>query len=233
VPKNKVSRWRSARKLEKQLARLFFVVCWHTQPSIGQAMTHKEDPDEKLMLAAGAGDDEAFTELIRRHRDLIYGTAYRMLGAFCSEAEDVAQQVFIRAYRAAPRYKPTAKFTTWLLTICRNVVFSQLKKSVRRRTVPLDPIYHENEGECPFSDPSSARADEDTLRNELEKRIQALMQELPPKQRQALILRHQQDLDYKTIAQIMGASERAVKSLLFRARDTLRERLKSYLSATY
>ena len=77
--------------------------------------------DEELMLRAGRGDAEAFGELVRRHQGAVHGTLVRMLGT-AEGAEDLAQEVFLRAWKSAPRYRPDAKFTTWLLTIARNLV---------------------------------------------------------------------------------------------------------------
>jgi len=189
--------------------------------------------DEELMRAAGAGDEAAFASLVRRHQDLVYGTAYKMLGSYHQEAEDVAQQVFIKVHRAAPRWQPQAKFTTWLLTICRHCVFTQLKRSKRRASEPLEPEGADGEpAESPYPDPEARAADALLLEEEMRRELEAAMGALPEAQRAALVLRQYDQLDYETIAQVMGTSVPSVKSLLFRAREALRSRLHQYLHET-
>jgi len=192
-----------------------------------------EVPDEDLMRAAGAGDDAAFGVLVRRHQDRVYGTVYKMLGAYQCEAEDVAQQVFIKVHRAAARYRPEAKFTTWLMTICRNCVFTQLKKSGRHPTIPIDPVTSEGEEvESPWPDPEARSADQMLQEKEMRRTLEAAMAELPELQRSALVLRQYEQMDYEEIARSLETTVPAVKSLLFRARDLLRQRLKDYLRET-
>ncbi|MDX6767350.1 MAG: sigma-70 family RNA polymerase sigma factor [Candidatus Methylacidiphilales bacterium] len=190
-------------------------------------------PDEDLMRATAAGDDGAFAALVRRHQDRVYGTVYKMLGAHQSEAEDVAQQVFIRVHRAAARYRPEAKFTTWLMTICRNCVFTQLKKSRRHPSVPLDPVGPDGEEiESPLPDPEARSADQMLQEKEMRRTLETAMAELPELQRSALVLRQYEQLDYEEIARVLQTTVPAVKSLLFRARDMLRQRLQDYLRET-
>lgn len=192
-------------------------------------------PDEDLMRAAGRGDEAAFAQLVRRHQDLVYGTVYKMLGSYHAEAEDVAQQVFIKVYRAAPRWRPEAKFTTWLLTICRNCVFTQLKRSSRRRTEPLEPEPvpgEEGVMESTHADPEARGPDRLVQDEEMRRVLESALAALPPQQRAALVLRQYEQLDYEEIARVLGTTVSSVKSLLFRARDTLRAALKDYLHAT-
>lgn len=186
--------------------------------------------DEELMALAGEGDDSAFSVLVQRHQTRVFGTAAKMLGSL-SEAEDVAQQVFIRVYRAAPRYKPTAKFTTWLMTICRNCVFTHSKKLSRQRTEPLEYTDEEESGggESRYADPEAYDSSRQLLVDELEQQVNTAILELPETQRMALVLRQYEQMDYDEIARVMGVSLSSVKSLLFRARDTLREKLRHYL----
>lgn len=189
--------------------------------------------DEALMVRAGQGDDHAFALLVRRHQHLIHGTVARMIGTDSAEIEDVAQQVFVRAYRAAPRYQATAKFTTWLLTICRNCVFTHLKQRKRWRTEPLErPDDEEGPGGPRFEDPAAGTSRDALMEKELQEALQAALGRLPEKQRMALVLRQYEQLDYEEIAAALQTSVPSVKSLLFRARETLREALQVYLGAT-
>jgi RNA polymerase sigma-70 factor (ECF subfamily) len=187
--------------------------------------------DERLMELIGQEDEEAFTTLMRRHKDLVYGTAYRMLGPYAAETEDLAQQVFIKVWRAAPRYRPQpqTQFTTWLLTICRNCVFTQLKKSKRTQASPLEYHGEHGEEESHYPDHTMLTPAAEMLEVELSAKLHGAIQNLPESQRAVLTLRQQEQLDYEEIAQIMKVSASSVKSLLFRARDTLRENLKDYL----
>jgi RNA polymerase sigma-70 factor, ECF subfamily len=155
-----------------------------------------------------------------------------MLGPYAAETEDLAQQVFLKVWKAAPRYRPEAKFTTWLLTICRHCVFTQLKKSRRTQTVSLAYEGEDGEGESTHPDLTVQTADLSLMQDEMVARVEAAIRELPENQRVALTLRQYEQLDYEEIGRVMGLSVSSVKSLLFRARDRLREELKTYMGAT-
>ncbi len=187
--------------------------------------------DQDLIKQFTRGDEDAFRELVRRHQDLVYGTAYKMLGSYAHEAEDVAQLVFIRVYKAAHRYRPEATFKTWLMTITRNCVFTQLKKSSRRegQHQPLEPIIEGEVAESTLPDTGVQDAAENLLRNEMREVLEAAVRRLPEAQRSALVLRQYEQMDYESIARVMKTSVPSVKSLLFRARDTLRNELQAYL----
>src|SRR5438046_4423383 len=103
-----------------------------------QGRSEEDAEDVRLMNLVGRGDTNAFEELIERHQALVAGTVARMLGSN-SDVEDIAQQVFIRVWKSASRYKPRAKFTTWLLKITRNLVFNELRRAKRHAHVPLQP----------------------------------------------------------------------------------------------
>ena len=200
----------------------------HPAPSPFQMLKLNET---ELMTAIAAGDEAAFCELLRRHQNLVYGTVYKMLGQQCSDAEDVSQQVFIKVYRAASRYRPQAKFTTWLLTICRNCTFTHLKRGKRHLSQPLFHVDETGEHETPLPDPDALPADQLLLHREMQQTVEAAVARLPLSQREALILRQYHQLDYEEIARVMKTSVSSVKSLLFRARDVLRQELKDYLEA--
>jgi RNA polymerase sigma-70 factor (ECF subfamily) len=188
--------------------------------------------DEMLMLACGKGDESAFTELVTRHQNRVYGTVFKMIGSV-EDAEDVAQEIFIRLHKAAPHYRPEAKFTTWLYTICRNCVFSHCKRAKRHRTEPLEwNAGEEGYSEAPYEDLSVQAPSKELLDREMAARINAAISRLPESQRLALVLRQYEQLDYEEIAQVLDTTVSSVKSLLFRARDTLRNELKAYLSET-
>lgn len=197
----------------------------HHQPPAGSDDGDREDL--RLMQLVGVGDTAAFQELVERHQALVAGTIGHMLGNN-SDVEDLAQQVFIRVWKSAHRYVARAKFTTWLLTITRNLVFNELRRRKRHSAVPLEGA---TEGErLQIEDERSATPAESLLDRELQKAIDAAIAQLPETQRMALVLRRYQELSYDEIAEVLDQSVPAVKSLLFRARTELRERLREYLS---
>jgi len=186
----------------------------------------KEINDAELMLRTGNGDTVAFQHLVERHQALVIGTVARMLGNN-SDIEDVAQQVFIRVWKSAPRYTPTAKFTTWLLTITRNLVFNEARRRKRHPGIALDS--HEGNESLSLPDQARSAPDEALLERELENAIDHAILSLPERQRLALVLRRYQSKSYEEIADVLNLSVPAVKSILFRARSELRAALSRYL----
>jgi RNA polymerase sigma factor (sigma-70 family) len=182
--------------------------------------------DVRLMRLVAGGDTTAFEQLIERHQTLVAGTVARMLGSN-SEVEDIAQQVFIRVWKSAGRYVARAKFTTWLLKITRNLVFNEMRRAKRHPHLPMQ-IEPEAE-EMPLKDEVTATPDATLLQVELQAEIEKAIMLLPDTQRMALVLRRYEELSYEEIAEVLDLSVPAVKSLLFRARTELRERLKDYL----
>jgi RNA polymerase sigma-70 factor, ECF subfamily len=188
----------------------------------------QDNEDVRLMHLVGRGDTTAFEQLIERHQGLVAGTVARMLGSN-SDVEDIAQQVFIRVWKSAGRYTARAKFTTWLLKITRNLVFNELRRAKRRAQVP---IQSEAETEAiTLKDETTSTPDASLLEHELQGAIEDAITQLPESQRMALVLRRYEQLSYEQIAEILDLSVPAVKSLLFRARSELRERLSKYLNA--
>lgn len=182
--------------------------------------------DVRLMRLIAGGDTTAFEQLIERHQTLVAGTVARMLGSN-SDVEDIAQQVFIRVWKSAGRYVARAKFTTWLLKITRNLVFNEMRRAKRHPHLPVQ-IEPEAE-EMPLKDEAMATPDANLLQAELQAEIEKAIMLLPDTQRMALVLRRYEELSYEEIADVLDLSVPAVKSLLFRARTELRERLKGYL----
>ncbi len=185
-----------------------------------------DDRDLVLMRRIAEGDEVAFAELVEIHQHAVLGTVAKMLGN-ATEAEDVAQQVFVRVWRSAPRYQPTAKFTTWLFTITRNLVFNEIRRRQRKPAVSLEEREEENFGT--LSVDGEMKPDEFALHAELETAVDAAIQRLPEKQRMAVVLRRYQEMAYEEIGEILGLSLPAVKSVLFRARAQLKEDLQKYL----
>jgi RNA polymerase sigma-70 factor (ECF subfamily) len=190
------------------------------------ARSEDDAEDVRLMRLVAGGDTAAFEQLIERHQSLVAGTVARMLGSN-SDVEDIAQQVFIRVWKSAGRYVARAKFTTWLLKITRNLVFNEMRRAKRH---PHLPVQIEPEAdEIPLKDETAATPDASLLQAELQAEIEKAIMLLPDTQRMALVLRRYEELSYEDIAEVLDLSVPAVKSLLFRARTELRERLKDYL----
>ncbi len=197
------------------------------EPSNPAAPTGSDDDrDLALMRRIGQGDHAAFAELVEIHQHAVVGTVTKMLGN-ATEAEDVAQQVFVRVWRSAVRYQPSAKFTTWLFTITRNLVFNEIRRRQRKPAVSLDEREEQQVGSVATD--GEMMPDESALLAELETAVDTAIQRLPEKQRMAVILRRYQEMAYEDIGEILGLSLPAVKSLLFRARTQLREDLQKYL----
>jgi len=188
--------------------------------------TPEDAEDIRLMGLASGGDMAAFEQLVERHQRLVIGTVGRMLGTN-SDAEDIAQQVFVRVWKNLKRYEPRAKFTTWLLKITRNLVFNELRRRSRHPAVPLQS--ETDEEERPLKDEHAVAPDVSLLDHELQEAVDAAIAQLPETQRMAVVLRRYEELSYEEIAETLDQSVSAVKSLLFRARTELRESLKHYL----
>ncbi len=184
--------------------------------------------DFALMQRIGAGDHLAFRELVERHQNAVVGTVAKMLGN-SSDAEDISQQVFLRIWRHAKRYRPDAKFTTYLFTITRNLVFNESRRRSRKKEVSVNE--REEEDHQQIAESVDRQPDSEMLQMELQRAVDAAINELPETQRMAVVLRRYEQLSYEEIAQVLELSVPAVKSLLFRARTTLRDALSGYLSS--
>ena len=192
-------------------------------------LTDENSEDVRLMIRVKAhGDVRAFETLIERHQGAVIGTVAKMLGG-PSDAEDIAQQVFIRIWKSAGRYNPTAKFTTWMFTITRNLVFNEMRRRQRKPAVSIEE--REDDFHLQTADTRGKTPTDEALQRELEAAVDASIQSLPEKQRMAVILRRYEEVPYEEIATVLGLSLSAVKSLLFRARTQLKEDLQKYLDA--
>jgi len=182
-----------------------------------------EESDEDLMLRVAAADAGAFRLLVERHQHLVVGTMARMIGT--ADAEDIAQQVFISVWKSAPRWRPDAKFTTWLMTIAKRLAFNESRRRSRARIVPQA----REEAGIPEHEDASPIPDEHVLHLELQQAIDKALASLPEKERLAIVLRRYEEMPYEEMAAVLKTSVPGVKSLLFRARTALRQKLAPYL----
>ncbi len=178
--------------------------------------------DEELMVSLGKGNPLCLEVLVERYKLKIINFVYRMVGDL-DQAEDIAQEVFIRVYRHRERYQPIAKFSTWLYTIAANLAKSEL----RRRSIfnPISLTRLKGERLSSFK----KGPDKALLEKELGQKIQEGIEKLKPKYRVPLILRDIEGLSYVEISQIVNCPLGTVKSRINRARLQLRERLDDYL----
>ena len=185
--------------------------------------------DVQLMLDVKAGDEQSFALLLHRYRTPLVNFLYRMVRNR-EQAEDLAQEVFIRVYRARGDYVPSAKFTTWLFRIATNLALNSVRDTRHQRMeVSLDaPVTVDSEDgdERPIDIAEKNPNIEEHLVQEAQRdMIRHSIDKLPEKQRAAVLLHKYQDLDYGEISKILECSESALKSLLFRAYETLRVEL--------
>ena len=180
------------------------------------------DSDLDLMLRACQGDASSFDELLRRYRTPLVKYLCRMVRDDAL-AEDLAQEAFLRVYNSRHRYRPDARFTTWLYRIATNLALNAIRDGRTRRQ---DVSSAGENGETPFEfvDPR-ASVEQQMIETDRGRMIREAIESLPENQRAAVILHKYQDVDYRQIAKVLKVSESAVKSLLFRAYETLRVRL--------
>jgi len=195
------------------------------------AMMALRDPDIRLMLRVRDGDQKAFAELVERYQHRLVAVMHHLVGN-SQEAEDLAQEVFLRVYRNREKYSPTAKFATWLFKIANNLALNAQRNRVRRAAVSLDTNPASSSSEWPAQQLASSRDQPPThqlQQRELEEVIRQALNELNERQRMAIILNKYEDMDYQQIAAVMGLTVKAIKSLLCRARIKLRQALEPYI----
>ena len=185
--------------------------------------------DVQLMLDVKAGDQQSFELLLQRYRTPLVNFLYRMVRSR-EQAEDLAQEVFLRVYRAREDYEPSAKFTTWLFRIATNLALNSLRDHrYQKLEISMDaPVVADAESgdERPMEVADEHPDIEQHLVEEARKKmIRHAIEKLLEKQRAAVLLHKYQELDYAEISKILRCSESALKSLLFRAYETLRVEL--------
>ncbi len=200
-------------------------------------MSEAPDADAELMLRAQRGDREAFNLLMQHWQQPVLHFIFRTLPD-ADEAEDLTQAVFVQLWRTAPRYQPSARFSTFLFTIARNLCLNEVRRRSRHPTQPLEatgPGADDDGGDASrerqYPDARQTAADVGIQQAELVTKIDEALADLPEKQRTALALCREGELSYEEIADVLGTSLQATKSLIHRARETLKGRLKPYLKS--
>jgi len=188
------------------------------------------DPDVALMLRVQAGDQAAFSELFAKFAPRVLQYARRMVGSE-ARAEEVTQDVFVQVFRFRTRYRPEARFSTWLFTIATNLCLNDLRRPERQLRVDIwERPDAENDREGPsLPDPDAVTPEEGASSRELARALESAIAELPPKQRAALLLSRIDGLAYRDVGDTLGCSEGAVKALLFRATHALKAKLREHM----
>ena len=187
------------------------------------------DEDAALMLSVRRGDERAFEELVRRHQDRVVSLAYRYLGS-AADAEDLAQEVFLRVHRARESYEPAARFSTWLHRITVNASLNFLRGRKARKAFSAEmPAGDDDDGAPDPADPDQEAPSAAADRDELARVLRAIVDALPERQRMAILLNKYEGMSYEEVAAAMDLSLMAVKSLLTRARVAIRDKLEPYL----
>ena len=180
--------------------------------------------DEALMLRVKDGNHDAFSELLRRYERQLTVFFLRQLGDE-DGARDLLMDTFLRIYKAAYRYEPRAKFSTYIYQVARNLIINEAQKRAFRKTDSLDQINEESNVQIAVEDPDPEQV---LSRREQQLMVQQALEELPEDQRTILILVEYQDLSYERVAQIMNCSVGTVKSRMHRARQKVREWMESH-----
>jgi RNA polymerase sigma-70 factor (ECF subfamily) len=196
-------------------------------PALVSNVPPDEPSDDELVERVATGSGEAFEMLVTRYQGLVRGTIHRM-GWRNQDMEDLAQEVFLRVWKAAGRYRADGKFVTWLLTITRNVVFNEARSRSRVSLSSLDADAVSPEVAM-LAQPEHGQPDAMASAADLQRAVDAALASLPEKQALALTLHRYQGLPHEEIAKILETTVASVKSLIFRARESLKQSLKSCL----
>ena len=176
-----------------------------------------DEDDKRLMVLVAQGDDDALRLLVERHHPRLVGYLRGEVGSQAT-AEELAMEVFIRLHRAAGRWRPEAKLSTYLIHIAHNLVLNEWRRRSRKPTIALEFT----------AEPGDQKHTSARKVTELDEAFQRAIAQLPAEQRTAILLVVQQELPYEDIAEIMGAPVSSVKTWIHRARTHLRELLKEY-----
>jgi RNA polymerase sigma-70 factor (ECF subfamily) len=201
--------------------------------AIGETSTQLalRDPDIRLMIRVRDDDPGAFQELVEKYQHRLVAVLHHVVGN-ADEAEDLAQEVFLRVYRARRKYRARAKFSTWLFTIANRLALNALRARQRRPQVPLNVNDSGPLGPRPAEQLVRDRANQPAQRvqqQELAAVIRRAVEGLNERQRVAVVLNKFEEMSYAEIAKVMSLTTKAVKSLLCRARTNLRAALKDYI----
>ncbi|MFV0443977.1 MAG: RNA polymerase sigma factor [Planctomycetaceae bacterium] len=197
------------------------------------ANAYANDPEVQLMLRVKHGDEQAFSQLVDKYQHRLIAIFANLLGGDVAQAEDLAQETFLRIYRARNGYQPTAKFSTWVYTIANNLASNSRRNAGKRKEVPLAPAESGplgmNSQEKILAEKSALMPSRQLDKSELQGVVLQALDALNERQRLAILLHKFEGLSYADIGEAMELTEEAVKSLLSRAREQLRNVLEKYI----
>ena len=196
-----------------------------------EQVTPHDDPDVQLMLRFQQGDMAAFQQLFNRYSSSVVNFAFRFVHSR-ERAEELAQEVFLQVYRWQNRYEPKAKFSTWLFKIANNHCLNEVRKGeyrVSHESLDSQPNAEGDGRERDLPDTNPRKGDDILAAKQAADKIQKILQRLPESQRSAVLLSRFEGLSYQEVAEVLGTTEKAVKSLVFRATQSLREGLREFL----
>ncbi len=194
-------------------------------------MSYRDDPGVALMLAYQDGDEAAFDQLVEDYSPRVFALVTRFMGNHAGR-EDLVQDVFMRIIRARERYEPTACFSTYLYRIAFNLCVNETQRAGSRRQVSMDaPAFtgDDDKSGFDFEDDNIAEPSQGMERDDVVRQVREAIASLPEGQRMALILAKYHDMPYTEIADVMDSTEKAIKSLIHRGRERLREILAPFL----
>lgn len=194
-----------------------------------QAGQQQDDAGARLMLAWKAGDEAAFDRIVELYSERVWALLTRFLGPKPNR-EDLVQEVFLRLVRSKDRYEPTARFSTYLFRIVFNLAVNAGSKASERRSERWDAPDGEGDPFQQLPDEDVQDPAADMARADVVRAVRGAIAALPEQQRMALVLAKYHELPYEEIAKVLGSSEKAVKSLVHRARENLRESLEPFMA---
>ncbi len=189
-----------------------------------------DPPDESLMADFASGSQASFELIFERYSSHIINFAYRFLNSR-DEAEDIAQEAFLRVYMTKERYDPGRSFRSWIFSIAAHLISNQIRSRKRHPKESLDKTQQDSDGNSyggEIEDGSSLKSEDILERQQLVRQVQEALRKLPENQRTAVVLARFEEMSYEEISVTMDVSVTAVKSLLFRARQSLKVSLASY-----
>ncbi len=194
----------------------------------------KQDEDVRLMLAFQSGNQEAFKQIVLHNQQRVYSIIYRLIGNH-ADSEDLTQEVFLRVFRTARTYKPMARFSTWLYRIATNVALNAIRSRKKNKSVSLEMTdgSQDDRHSWQVGDKHERSPESHIYEKELIDAISKALEALPENQKISFILNKYEHLSYREIADILGCSTMAVKSLLMRAKCNLRDALRRYLGPDF
>jgi RNA polymerase sigma-70 factor (ECF subfamily) len=203
----------------------------HSTAGTPDGGSYIRDPDVQLMLRGGDGDESAFARLVAAYQDRLVGLLTHLVGER-DAAEDLAQEVFLRVYRARNGYVPSAKFSTWLFRIAQNLASNSRRGRRRRREVSFassNEVSDSRPNEALLAEKSAFIPNRQIAKRELQSVVRDALEDLGERQKLAVLLHKFEGMSYADIAETMEMTPQAVKSLLSRARENLRMKLEMYV----